>query len=94
MDFNPGSKYKETKARLKESIRDGTISALEVEAENHSCFFTGKPIMGRAIALTEREIGKGIEVETRYFLAYDSYISCSPNIERALHLQEGNFSVN
>jgi len=94
MDYTIGSKYEQNVAMLREGIANGTISALEAEATNNSCYFTGKPIVGTMREVVIKELVSGIEAEERYFLCDVCYQSCSPNNERLGQHVEGNFTIN
>ncbi|MBI2208464.1 hypothetical protein HYU50_03135 [Candidatus Woesearchaeota archaeon] len=85
-----GTRYAETKERLREAIRNGTISVLEIEVGNFSSYFTLKPIKENPIMLVEID-----ENGTRkYFISREEYGACCPNNERLLRFYKGSSSIN
>ena len=61
-----GSKYEQTKKILSDKIRQGTISVLELKAENHACYFCTNKIIGKMKELIVIDYQKGRETESRY----------------------------
>ena len=72
------------------AIGDGTISALEIEAENFSSYSTGKPIEGTPIMLVETDKNG----TSRYFISREEYEACCPDNERLLRFHKGSSSIN
>jgi len=90
MDFVPGSKYEETKARLKEGIRDGTFSPLEAAITDHLCFFTRKPTPDKSL-MFEFDGGIGID---RFYLCEGCYYSCLPESQKPSNYDSVRFCLN
>ena len=67
MDIIIGSKYEQTRAKLREQIRLGTISVLEVQASNHACYFCSKHIPDKMVVLTIKEMVNDRETESEYY---------------------------
>lgn len=91
MTFEIGSKYLETKARLRQQILDGTAKVLEKEIDliaqhGANCFFCRKHINGMVIQLIE-------EHENGYFL-HPVDVFCFRQAQINFYLNDIPFSVN
>ncbi|MBU1199093.1 MAG: hypothetical protein KKF46_01065 [Nanoarchaeota archaeon] len=77
-----GSKYQETKNNLREKIRQGKISPMDVplaeQFKDHACYFCLDKIIGKVQVLEEETKTSGVEQKIEYSI-------CIPCSEKAKH---------